>query len=80
MIMFIQFMSMIKDHRLYIAYTCDYKASLHMMYLLNKSAFILLWETVDSLRYFVLLFYSLYCVIIQVMKKKKNIRTIRTFR
>jgi len=26
---YIQSMSMIRDHRLYIAYTCDYKAILH---------------------------------------------------
>jgi ABC-type uncharacterized transport system permease subunit len=50
-----------------------------MLHLLNKSAFIILWETTDSLRYSVLLFSSLYCVIIQVMKKK-NIRTIQTLR
>jgi ABC-type uncharacterized transport system permease subunit len=50
-----------------------------MLHLLNKSTPIILWETVDSLRCFVLLFSSLYCVIIQVMKKK-NIRTIQTLR
>jgi hypothetical protein len=26
---YIQFMSMIRDHKLYIAYTCDYKVLLH---------------------------------------------------
>jgi hypothetical protein len=42
-------MSMIRDHRLYIAYTCDYKAIALCLPLLNKSALILLWETADSL-------------------------------
>jgi hypothetical protein len=50
-----------------------------MLHLLNKSAFILLWDTTDSLRYFVLFFFSLYYVLIQVMKMR-NIRTIQTLR
>jgi hypothetical protein len=43
-----------------------------MLHLLNKSAFIILLETVDSLRYFVLLFSSLYYILLQDMRRRST--------
>jgi hypothetical protein len=57
-----QSMSMIRDRRLYIAYTCDYKVIYIVLHFINKSAFIILLETADSLRCFCIIvsFYIIY--------------------
>jgi hypothetical protein len=43
-----------------------------VLYLLNKSAFIILLETTDSLRYFVLLFSILYYILLQDMRRRST--------
>jgi hypothetical protein len=70
-------MSMIRARRLYIVYTCDYKVICIVLHCINKSAFIILLEIVDSLRCFCVTVSSLYYILLQDMRSK-SIRITQT--